>query len=181
LNSFILYPSSFILSRVLLIAFATGPATTDAPPVSGPAGAYTVRTGGPTRITSGPTWVRLDWTIDAQAVQPPAPDPPAAATAHTGHFTVSYVEPRYPSPASAAVRDGLARIKATGIDTTYRSYVEGQTQLATLGFTAHYKPADLPIVFLQEDQAGGSPIIGSLRSPASADAVVAWVKGFRGR
>jgi hypothetical protein len=93
---------------------------------------------------------------------------------------VSYIEPRYPTPASAAVRDGLAQVKATGIDTTYRSYVEGQQQLTSLGFTPHFKSSDLPIVFLQEDTPAGSPIIGSLKSPASADAVVKWVLGFRG-
>jgi hypothetical protein len=98
-----------------------------------------------------------------------------------GHFTVSYIEPKYPSPTSAAVRDGLAKVKATGIDTTYRSYVEGQEQLTTLGFTTYFKSADLPIVFLQEDQAAGSPIIGSMKSPASAEAVVSWVRGFRGQ
>ncbi len=118
-------------------------------------------------------------------VGPPAPVPlPApvapAAPAHTGHFTVSYIEPKYPSPASAAVRDGLAQVKSTGIDTTYRSYTEGQTQLTTLGFTSYFKTSDLPIVFLQEDTANGSPIIGSMKSPASAEAVVNWVKGFRG-
>jgi hypothetical protein len=94
---------------------------------------------------------------------------------------VSYIEPRYPSPASAAVRDGLAQVKATGIDTTYRSYIEGQEQLTTLGFTPHFKSADLPMVFLQEDTPAGSPIIGSLKSPATADAVVKWVLGFRGK
>jgi hypothetical protein len=118
-------------------------------------------------------------------VGPPAPDllpvPVApAGVSHKGHFTVSYIEPRYPSPASAAVREGLAAVKSTGIDTTYRSYIAGQTQLTTLGFTAYFTPADLPMVFLQEDQAGGSPIIGTMKSPASADAVVSWVKGFRG-
>lgn len=111
---------------------------------------------------------------------PVVPVAPAPAP-HMGHFTVSYIEPKYPSPTSAAVRDGLAKVKATGIDTTYRSYVEGQEQLTTLGFTAYFKSADLPIVFLQEDQAAGSPIIGSLKSPPSAEAVVAWVRGFRGR
>jgi len=111
----------------------------------------------------------------------PAPAPIApAAPVHMGHFTVSYIEPKYPSPASAAVRDGLAQVKATGIDTTYRSYVEGQTQLTTLGFDRYFKSGDLPIVFLQEDGPSGSPIIGSLKSPASADAVIQWVKGFRG-
>jgi hypothetical protein len=110
---------------------------------------------------------------------PPAPAPPAAPV-HTGHFTLSYIEPKYPSPASAAVRDGLAQVKATGIDTTYRSYTEGQTQLTTLGFTPYFTTADLPIVFLQEDGPTGSPIIGSMKSPASAEAVVAWVQGFRG-
>ena len=116
----------------------------------------------------------------------PAPAPPVLPAApvhsgHSGHFTVSYIEPKYPTPASAAVRDGLAQVKATGIDTTYRSYTDGQAQLTTLGFDRYFTPADLPIVFLQEDQPNGSPIIGSLKSPASADAVVTWVKGFRDR
>jgi hypothetical protein len=119
----------------------------------------------------------------APAPLPPAPAPPPAPATpvHAGHFTVSYVEPKYPSPASAAVREGLAKVKASGIDTTYRSYTEGQTQLTTLGFTAYFKSADLPMVFLQEDQVGGAPIIGSLKSPASAEAVVRWVQGFRGQ
>lgn len=119
--------------------------------------------------------------VTLPAPRPVAPAPIAQAPAHKGHFTVSYIEPKYPTQASAAVRDGLAKLKATGIDTTYRSYIEGQAQLTTLGFVPYFKPADLPIVFLQEDQPGGSPIIGSLKSPASADAVVAWVQEFRGQ
>ena len=148
-------------------------------------------------LTSAALWLLVGWFSAAYyyrslppapvpvPVAPPAPVPaPApiapAAPVHGGHYTVSYIEPKYPSPASAAVRDGLAQVKATGIDTTYRSYIEGQQQLTTLGFDRYFKSADLPMVFLQEDGPTGAPIIGSLKSPASAEEVVAWVKGFRG-
>jgi hypothetical protein len=118
----------------------------------------------------------------APAPDPPAPAPPPAlpAVAHKGHFTVSLIEPRYPSPASAAVRDQLAGENWMPLDTSYRSYTEGQNQLTALGFVPYFKSADLPIVFLQEDGPTGAPIIGSMKSPASADAVLSWVRGFRG-
>lgn len=112
--------------------------------------------------------------------RPVAPAPIAQAPAHKGHFTVSYIEPRYPSPASAAVRGQLAGEDWAALDATFRSYTEGQGQLTTLGFVGHFRSADLPIAFLQEDGPGGAPIIGSFRSPASGDAVLAWVKEFRG-
>ena len=116
---------------------------------------------------------------------PPAPAPPPAPVApsapvHAGHFTISYVEPRYPSPASAAVRQQLAAVTWSDLDATYRSYTEGQSQLATLGFDRYFKPADLPILFLQEDGPTGAPIIDQMKAPASAESVVSWVKGFRG-
>jgi hypothetical protein len=166
------------LFGLVLLVLATAGTSTDTLPVSGPAGTYTVKTSGPTRISSGPTWVRLDWDAGGQVVTPPVPIAPAL---HTGHFTLSYIEPKYPMPASAQVRDQLAGENWTAIDATYRSYTDGQSQLTSLGFTRCYAAADLPIAFLQEDQAAGSPIIDKMKSPASADAVVAWVKGFRGQ
>jgi len=176
----------------MLLALATVYTTVDTVPVTGPAGVYTVKTTGPTRITGGTGWVQIDWDVDGQVVKPPRPAPspaplpapppaPAPVAAHTGHFTVSYIEPRYPSPASGAVRDGLAKTDWTPLDATYRSYTEGQSQITSLGFTPHFKTSDLPIVMLQEDGPSGSPIIDKLKSPPSAEAVVNWVKGFRGQ
>jgi hypothetical protein len=112
----------------------------------------------------------------------PSPVRPVSAAKHTGHFTVSYIEPVYPSPASTAVRHDLAGVDWGGLDTTFRAYTHGQEQLQTLGFSTLYVAADLPMVFVQETNASGAaPIVPPpLRSPATADVVVARVKELRG-
>jgi hypothetical protein len=113
----------------------------------------------------------------------PAPVPVRpAAVRHTGHFTVSYIEPVHPSAASAAVRHDLAALDWSGLDATFRAYTHGQEQLTTLGFSTIYAAADLPMVFIQETGADGSaPIVPPpLRSPATAAAVVDRVKELRG-
>jgi hypothetical protein len=121
----------------------------------------------------------------------PAPTPPApapspvpvgpAAVKHTGRLTVSWINSRYPTPAQAAIRDDLASVDWKAHDAMFRSYVDGQEELKSLGFAGLYKPDDLPIVFVQETQNGKAPLIGEpIRSPASAGAVLAHVKGLRG-
>jgi hypothetical protein len=95
---------------------------------------------------------------------------------------VSFIEPLYPSPAAAAIRHDLAAYDWAGLDTMFRAYTDGQQELKTLGFTSHYVPADLPIVFVQETMPNGSaPLVGAPIKPTSAAQVVSHVKGLRGK
>lgn len=111
----------------------------------------------------------------------PLEKPRPAPVHHTGHFTVSYLEPRYGSPASAAIRDQLAGADWKPLDCTFRSYTDGQAELKTLGFTPHFTSADLPLVFIQETGPQGAPIIDTIRSPATAAAVLTRIQELRGR
>lgn len=53
-------------------------------PVTGPAGVYTVTTTGPTRVTSGQGWVKIEWEVEPVVPTPPEPakpvDPPPTVT-----------------------------------------------------------------------------------------------------
>lgn len=53
-------------------------------PVKGPAGVYSVTTTGPTRVTSGEGWVRIEWEVEPVVPTPPEPakpiEPPPTVT-----------------------------------------------------------------------------------------------------
>jgi hypothetical protein len=141
------------------------------------------------RLYAASTYILIGWvaagyfkpvSVAPRPVAPPAPIP-IAATKHTGHFTVSYIEPRYGSPASAAVRDDLAALDWHALDTTFRAYTEGQDELKTLGFVSHFASTGLPVCFVQETGPKGAPIIATVEGPASAAVVVSTVKGLRGQ
>jgi hypothetical protein len=168
-------------ATVVLLSLLAVHASSD--PVTGPAGVYTVTTSGPTRITSGAGWVLLQWS-DGPDVgplpKPPSPIPVKPAQ-HTGHLTVSLIEPRYTRADIAAVRHDLAGYDWATLDATFRGYSDGQDQVQALGFTAHYTPDDLPIVFVQETQLSGSaPIIDRIK-PSSAAVVIDRIKELRGK
>jgi hypothetical protein len=140
---------------------------------------YTVTTTGPTRISSGAGWVLLQWD-GGPDVKPPSPVPVRPAQ-HSGHLTVSLIEPRYTRADIAAIRHDLAGFDWASLDATFRGYSDGQDQVQALGFTAHYTPDDLPIVFIQEMQPSGSaPIIDRIK-PSSAVVVINRVKELRGQ
>jgi hypothetical protein len=112
----------------------------------------------------------------------PVPIPAPADTVNVrGHLTVSLIEPLYVSPATAAIRNDLAATNWSGLDTTFRAYTHGQSELDALGFTSHYTTADLPIVFFQETLPSGSaPLVPPPLKPLSAAAVIDHVKELRG-
>ena len=111
----------------------------------------------------------------------PAPAPQPIPVKHTGHLYLSYIEPRYGTPASAAVRDDLAAIDWHALDATFRAYVDGQEELTTLGFLKPIQETGLPAAFIQESGPKGAPIIGTVEGPASAAVVLSTVKGLRGQ
>jgi hypothetical protein len=165
---------------IVLLLLPALHASSDAPPVTGPAGVYTVTTGGPTRITSGTGWVLLQWDGGPDVLPKPPSPIPVKPVQHTGHLTVSLIEPRYTRADIAAVRHDLAGFDWANLDATFRGYSDGQDQVQALGFTAHYTPADLPIVFIQETQpSGAAPIIDRIK-PGSAAVVIDRVKELRG-
>lgn len=53
-------------------------------PVKGPAGVYSVTTTGPTRVTSGEGWVKIEWEVEPVVPTPPEPakpvEPPPVVT-----------------------------------------------------------------------------------------------------
>jgi len=69
-------------TSLLALAFVVAPATPGL--VTGPAGVYTVTTSGPTRVSSGDAWVRLDWDTlpptPTPTPTPPDPTPPPNPT-----------------------------------------------------------------------------------------------------
>jgi hypothetical protein len=139
-------------------------------------------------IYAAVTYILIGWVAAGyfRPVPPvPGPVPPPAPVAirpakHTGHLYVSYIEPRYGTPTSAAVRDALAGTDWSKLDATFRSYTDGQDELTTLGFDKHFEAADLPEVFIQESGPKGAPIIATVNGPASASIVLARIKELRG-
>lgn len=86
------------------------------------------------------------------------------------------------SPVSASVRDGLAGTDWRPLNVQFRSYVDGQSELDSLGLSAHYTAADLPLLLVQETSDDGkAPIISTMRKPAWAAAVVDHIKELRGK
>jgi len=142
-------------------------------------------------IQAAVTWFALGFAVATGYHQPagppvPVPDRPVptvpvpVALKHNGHFTISYIEPRYPSPASAAVRNDLANTDWHALDATFRAYTLGQAELTTLGLDKHFDPANLPIALIQETGPKGAPIVATVAGPASAGDVLGTVKGLRG-
>jgi hypothetical protein len=170
-----------IRRAIVVLALLALPASVDTPPVTGPAGVYTVTTTGPTRITSGTGWILLQWD-GAPDVLPKPPTPvPVKPVQHTGRLTVSLIEPRYTRADIAAVRHELAGYDWATLDAIFRGYSDGQDQVQALRFTGHYTPDDLPIVFVQETQpSGAAPIIDRIK-PSSAAVVIDRVKAMRGQ
>ena len=78
------------MSRIFPLALALI-VLAPADPVTGPAGVYTVTTTGPTRITSGDGWVKIEWEVEP-TVPPKPPDP--------GPGPVNPVKPPDPGPVS---------------------------------------------------------------------------------
>jgi hypothetical protein len=65
------------MNRLTLLALVTLlalPGSGD--PVTGPAGVYTVTTTGPTRVTSGEGWVKIEWEVEPVVPAPPNPTKP---------------------------------------------------------------------------------------------------------
>jgi hypothetical protein len=168
-------------ATVVLLSLLAVHASSDTLPFTGPAGVYTVTTGGPTRISSGAGWVLLQWDGGADVGPKPPTPVPVKPAQHSGRLTVSLIEPRYTRADIAAVRHDLAGFDWLSLDATFRGYSDGQDQVQALGFTAHYTPDDLPIVFVQETQpSGAAPIIDRIK-PSSAAVVIDRVKELRGR
>jgi hypothetical protein len=112
----------------------------------------------------------------------PSPPPPPPIVRHTGHLTVSYIEPIHVKPSGIVARHQLAGVDWASMDASFRAYTDGQDELHTLGFDRHYTAADLPLVFIQETgPTGQAPIIPPpIHAPASAQVVVDRVKELRG-
>jgi hypothetical protein len=121
-------------------------------------------------------------TVHVHLSEPaPAPAPVPPAVKHTGHFTVSLIEPKYTRADVAAIRHDLAGFDWATLDTSFRGYSDGQEQVTSLGFGTQFTPADLPIVFVQETQpSGAAPIIDRMK-PTSAAVVIDRIKALRGR
>jgi hypothetical protein len=111
-------------------------------------------------------------SLDATApAAKPAPAPKAKPVAHTGHFTVSYVDAVHPTVASATTRGGLAAFDWPSIDATFRAYTLGESAIEELGFSRVLVGEDLPIAFVQETGPSGAPIVQTIRHPGSAEQV----------
>jgi hypothetical protein len=72
------------MNRITLLALVASISLGSASdPVTGPAGVYTVTTTGPTRVTSGDGWVKIEWEVEPVVPRPPdpaKPDPPPVVT-----------------------------------------------------------------------------------------------------
>lgn len=92
-------------------------------PVKGPAGVYTVTTTGPTRVTSGEGWVKIEWEVEP--VVPPPPEPTKPIDPSPG-----VTPPPAPTPAvSVPTLTGQVWMLAVYDATKAGSYPPGQQSL----------------------------------------------------
>jgi hypothetical protein len=64
-----------MINRFFLLVLTTILTVSAADQVVGPAGIYTVTTSGPTRLTSGEGWVKIEWEVEPSTPTPPPPTP----------------------------------------------------------------------------------------------------------
>lgn len=111
------------MNRAFLLALFASITVTGADSVTGPAGVYTVTTTGPTTVTSGPGWVRIEWEVEPTVpVKPPPVKPPEP-------------QPPPPGPTTPAVEvptlSGPIWIAAVYDKTTANTLPQGQQTLLT--------------------------------------------------
>lgn len=171
--------------RRLALLLALLPSLAIGQEFTGPAGQYTVKAPAPVVITHGDGWVTITWgtTPTPSPPAPPAPDP-KPAPAYTGRLHLSYVVPDRPTQEQAALRAALAAAKWGEANITYRSYLESEPAVKSLGLLGY---GSTPPVLMIQHQANGAkatdpaPIVGFLSAPASVDEVKAFVAGLRGK
>jgi hypothetical protein len=64
------------MNRLTLLALVAMSLAPTGDPVTGPAGVYSVTTTGPTRVTSGDGWVKIEWEVEPVVPKPPDPAKP---------------------------------------------------------------------------------------------------------
>lgn len=160
------------------------------PYILGPAGTYTVQTGGSTKVEYGDGYVKISWTRDPGPNPgpgpipdpvPPAPAPPPAPVA-TGKLYVTLVyDSTNETQAQATMRADLATAAEwAGLDATFRAYETKQKAVDDLNLRGSL--AALPCLVVQELKPGSAsaPVIKALPSVADKAAAVTIVKDLRG-
>jgi hypothetical protein len=64
-----------MINRFFLLVLTTILTVSATDQVVGPAGTYTVTTSGPTKVTSGEGWVKIEWEAEPSTPTPPPPTP----------------------------------------------------------------------------------------------------------
>jgi hypothetical protein len=164
------------------------------PYILGPAGTYTVQSGGSTKVEYGDGWVKISWVADPAPNPgpspnpnpnpnpvPPAPTPPPAPVA-TGKLYVTYVyDGATETQAQATARADLATASEwAGLDVTFRAYEATQKAINDLNLKSSL--GALPCAIVQELKPGATtaPVVKVLPSVDAKAVVVAAVKDLRG-
>lgn len=94
--------------------------------VTGPAGVYSVTTSGPTRVTSGSGWVKIEWEVEPSTLTPPEPvKPPEPGPT----VPPPPIVPTPSSPDVSPLKAGPAWIAAVYDEHKASSYPPGQQAL----------------------------------------------------
>lgn len=160
------------------------------PYILGPAGTYTVQSGGSTKVEYGDGWVKISWTADPAPNPgpgpnpdpvPPAPTPPPAPVATGKLFVTLVYDSTTENQDQASMRADLATSQDwTGLNAVFRSYEAKQKGIDDLNLRGSV--AALPCVIVQElkDGAKSAPVVKTLAGVATKDAVVGAIKDLRG-
>jgi hypothetical protein len=135
------------MNRFTLLALASILWAPPIDPVTGPAGVYTVTTTGPTRVTSGEGWVKIEWEVEPVVPAPPNPTKPP--------------EPAKPDPPPVVTPPPPAPEPAVSIPT-----LTGQVWMLAVYDTAKagsYPPGQQAIL-LPPDKGGSVSIGAALKS-----------------
>lgn len=182
------------LACLVLLMAAAVPARAQQPTpyILGPAGTYTVQSGGSTKVEYGDGWVKISWVSDPAPNPgpnpgpgpnpvPPAPVPPPAPVATGKLFLTLVYDSSTETQAQATARADMATaLEWSGLDATFRAYEVKQKAVDDLNLRSAVGP--LPCVIVQELKSGATsaPVVKTLPSVADKAALVAVVKELRG-
>lgn len=160
------------------------------PYILGPAGAYSVQTGGSTKVEYGDGWVKISWVADpppnpgptpGPTPVPPAPSPPPAPVAAGKLYVTLVYDSTAETQAQATARADLATAAEwTGLDAVFRAYEVKQKAVDDLNLRGSL--GALPCVVVQELKPGATaaPVVKTLSAVADKGSIVAAVKELRG-
>ena len=159
-----------------------------APPITYPAGTYTITTPGPTAITFTATSVTFSWGPAPGPNPPVPPTPPPAPTPApvpvlTGHvWAIAVYDPSATIPASqqAALTSQTLQVSSLTQDVDFQAHAKTDPNIAS--WISSLPPGGLPaLLFIQKSSSGTGTMVYSTALPMSEPEILALINKVRGK